>query len=252
MTHEPRLPAGFHLVMRDVVDSTNIVARNLAADESAKHGTVVVAARQAAGRGRRGNSWASPPGNLYCSMVLRPECTIAAATLLSFVAALAVSDTIVSLGGPKLDVWCKWPNDIFIGNGKVAGILLECEGTQGLPDFVILGIGINLSSHPLDTPYPTTSLDEHGCGTIEVLDAVETLLRHFAEWSDRWTEDGFAPIRTAWLARARGMGKPLTVRLGGETLKGTFDDIDQDGALIVGAAGGTRRISAGEIVLGGR
>jgi BirA family transcriptional regulator, biotin operon repressor / biotin---[acetyl-CoA-carboxylase] ligase len=250
MTREPRLPTGFKLIMHDVVDSTNIVARNLAADDGAAHGTVVVAARQAAGRGRRGNSWVSPPGNLYCSMVLRPECTIASATLLSFVAALAVSDTILSLGGSNLDVWCKWPNDVFIGDGKVAGILLECEGTQGSPNFVILGIGINLSSHPLDTPYPTTSLDAHGCGTIEVLDAVEALLRHFAVWSDRWQEDGFTPIRTAWLARARGMGKPLTVRLGNETLKGTFDDIDQDGALIVGAAGGARRVSAGEVFLG--
>ena len=251
MTRDPKPPADYQLVMRDVVDSTNIVARTLAVEENAKHGTVVVAARQESGRGRRGKSWISPPGNVYCSAVLRPDCTIAAATQLSFVAALSVADTISSLGGSDLDVWCKWPNDVYIGIGKVAGILLECEGSAGTPEFVILGIGINVTSHPLDTPFPTTSLKSQGCGTVDAVDAVETLLHHFAEWSDRWQKDGFAPIRTAWLDLTKGKGKPLTVRLGAETVKGTFNDLDQDGALIVGAGGGIRRITAGEVFLDG-
>jgi BirA family biotin operon repressor/biotin-[acetyl-CoA-carboxylase] ligase len=250
MTRNPRLPPAYRLVMLEAVDSTNTVARRLAVEEAAADGTLVVAARQEAGRGRRGNPWESPPGNLYSSMVLRPDCTIAEATQLSFVAALAVYDMIGSVGPPGLEAWCKWPNDVYIGGGKVAGILLECEGTAGVPDFVILGIGVNIDSHPQDTAYAATSLKAEGCGSLEVADVLESLARHFMVWANRWRDDGFAPIRAAWLGRAKGRGEAITVRLGAETLEGTFNDLDQDGALIVGADGGDRRVTAGEVFLG--
>jgi len=250
MIRKPKLPPDYRLVKFDVVDSTNIVARRLAVDENAPHGTVVVSERQEAGRGRRGNVWSSPPGNLYSSFILRPKCSIADATQISFIAALAVADTIISLGGDEIDVWCKWPNDVLVGAAKIAGILLECEGGNGNPDFIILGIGINIASHPTDTPYATVSLANITDGAVDIADVLEVLADRLLVWSDIWSNEGFSAIRAAWLQRAKGKGEAVTVRLATETLEGIFDDLDHDGALIIASADGNRRVTAGEVFFG--
>ena len=143
---------------------------------------------------------------------------------------------------------CKWPNDLLVNDKKIAGILLETEMTAGdLPDFVVLGIGVNLASSPEDTPYPATSLAEEGIGGIALEMLVARFVGHFAEWENAWRDGGFAPIRRAWLRRASGLGGPIKVRREHDTLDGQFLDLDEDGALMLGTLGGTRRIAAGEI-----
>ena len=250
MRRRPRLPPAYRLVALDQVDSTNSEARRLAVGENAEDGTLVWARRQTAGRGRHGRVWDSPAGNLYCSLVLRPKCTVAEAPQLCFVVALALFDGIGSVCEAGLVVSCKWPNDILLGDRKVAGILLECEAGDGPePAFVIVGLGVNVVSYPEDAAFPATSLRAQGCASLSEIDVLEAFARHFLVWTDRWLDGGFAPVRKVWLQRAKGLGEPIRVRLGNETLAGTFAGLDADGALILGQEGGERRIAAGDVFL---
>jgi BirA family transcriptional regulator, biotin operon repressor / biotin---[acetyl-CoA-carboxylase] ligase len=245
---DPGLSQAYRLVRYDTVGSTNDEAKRLARD-GAEEGTLLWAAEQTAGRGRRGRAWASPRGNLYASLVLRPRCRIDQAPELGFVAALAVGGSLRSLSEKRLDgLSYKWPNDVLLRGHKVAGILLESElgKSEGI-EFVVIGIGINLVSSPRDAAYPATSLLEEDLGTVSPGTALEGLLRHFRVWAKRWREDGFAPIRAAWRRHATALGEPIQVRLEPATLRGRFIDIDQQGALLLETAGEVRRIAAGEV-----
>jgi BirA family biotin operon repressor/biotin-[acetyl-CoA-carboxylase] ligase len=240
------LPPPFRLIAYGTISSTNDETKRLAR-EGAAEGLVIRADRQTAGRGRRGRIWVSPPGNLYSSTRLRPRCRAASAAQLGFIAALGVSGAIGELA-PAIMLRCKWPNDVLANGKKVSGILLETEMVAGdTPDFVVLGVGVNLASSPRDTPYPATSLAEEGAPEIVPSAMVAAFIRHFAEWLARWREDGFGPIRDAWLSRAAGLGEPIQVRLERDTLDGRFLDLDDDGALLLGTPTGSRRIEAGDI-----
>lgn len=236
----------FHLIAYETIGSTSDEAKRLAR-EGAAEGLIVWAKTQTAGRGRRGRTWVSPPGNLHMSLVLRPRCRPATAAQLGFVAALAMAGAIGELA-PAIAIQCKWPNDLLANGKKLAGILLETEMIAGESlDFVIVGIGVNLLSSPRDTPYAATSLAEEGGAAIPPVTVIVAFARHFAEWLTRWSEEGFAPIRDAWLLRAIGLGQPIQVRLERDTLDGRFLDLDNDGALMLGTSSGSRRIAAGEI-----
>lgn len=240
------LPHPFRLVAYETIGSTNDELKCLAR-EGAGEGLVITAERQTAGRGRRGRAWVSPSGNLYSSTLVRPDCRAATAAQLGFVAALGVAGAIGELA-PHVSTHCKWPNDLLANGKKVSGILLETEMVAGdRPDFVILGVGINLASSPRDTPYPATSLAEEGAPGIVPTVMAAVFIRHFADWLAMWREGGFAPIREAWLTRAAGLGEPIQVRLDRDTFDGRFLDLDDDGALLLGQAEGSRRIAAGDI-----
>lgn len=240
------LPHPFRLIAYETIGSTNDELKRLAR-EGADEGLVIIAERQTAGRGRRGRNWVSPPGNLYSSTLIRPDCRASTAAQLGFVAALGVAGAIGELA-PHVDLRCKWPNDLLANGKKLSGILLETEMVAGdRPDFVILGVGVNLASSPRDTPYPVTSLAEEGAPGVTPPMMAAALIRHFAAWLTAWREGGFAPIRKAWLARAMGLGEAIQVRLERDTLAGRFLDLDDDGALLLGLPEGSRRIAAGEI-----
>jgi BirA family biotin operon repressor/biotin-[acetyl-CoA-carboxylase] ligase len=249
MSEAPRLPEPYRLVIREAVGSTNDVARALA-ETGAADGTVVWARRQTAGRGRLGRTFESPPGNLYASFVLRPGVSPGSAPQLSFVAAVAVAETVADVLPPGVAVTVKWPNDVLVDGRKASGILLEATTTpDGRLDFVVLGIGVNLASHPERTRYRATDLSVAGA-TVTVADLLERLARRLHDGDARWRADGFAPVRAAWLARAHGLGGPIDVEAGNTLISGSFVDLDGDGALIVaGADGRRRRVTAGDVVV---
>ena len=241
-----QLPAPYRLIAYETIGSTSDEAKRLARD-GAEEGLIIWAKTQTAGRGRRGRVWVSPLGNLHMSLVLRPHCRAGVAAQLGFVAALGMAAALRELA-PRVAVRCKWPNDLLANDKKIAGILLETEMVASeCPDFVVLGIGVNLASSPSDTPYPTTSLAKEGVGSI----APDVVLARFVEcitkWMNAWRKDGFLPIRDAWLAQAFGLGEPIQVRLERETLDGRFLDLADDGALMLGMLDGSRRIAAGEV-----
>lgn len=230
----PFLPPAYRLVRRGQVSSTNDEARRLA-EAGAEEGTLVWADEQRAGRGRRGRSWASPPGNLYMTLVLRPDCPPGEAAQLGFVAALAIADTIGAAAPPQTALRLKWPNDVLANERKIAGILIEAE-----PAFLLLGVGINAVSFPAETSYPATSLVAEGANPEEAAPArlLERFARAFNAWAARWVEEGFAPIRRQWLAFGPRVGDKL--RLGAEPDGRliAFRDLDDTGALLAEGEGG--------------
>ncbi|MDX1574557.1 MAG: biotin--[acetyl-CoA-carboxylase] ligase [Kiloniellales bacterium] len=135
----PQLPPAYRLVALESCESTNSEAMRRA-EAGAEDGTLVWARRQTAGRGRRGRSWASLPGNLFFSLVLRPDCPPQEAAQLGFVAAVALGDAIGSVAPPMIEVRFKWPNDVLLNERKGAGILLESKIVDGSMEWLVLGI----------------------------------------------------------------------------------------------------------------
>jgi BirA family biotin operon repressor/biotin-[acetyl-CoA-carboxylase] ligase len=240
VSRAPVLPDGWTLVALDSVGSTNDEAARLA-DKGAAEGTVVWSREQTGGRGRRGRHWASPIGNLYTSTILRPACSAPRAAELGFVAALAVADMVAA----GRDVRVKWPNDVLVDGGKVAGILPESAiGGDGRAEHVILGIGVNIGFAPMlpEMRYPGACLG----GTVEA--ALETLTWALARRLGQWRRDGFPATRSEWLAKAGPLGQEVDVRLGEELVRGRFAGMDGEGALLLDTATGPRRIVAGELL----
>jgi len=243
-----RLPDGFVLHAHDRLASTNDEALRLA-EAGAPAGVVVSAGEQTRGRGRHGRTWASPPGNLYASVLLRPDCQMAVAAQLSLVAGLALGEALVGLGPPDLDLQLKWPNDVLIGGAKVAGLLLEgAARPDGRAAWVIVGSGVNVASCPDGTPYRATCLAREGFAELAPPAVLRPYLFALAEWLGRWRSSGFEPVRKAWLERCMGLGGEIRLRLDREEVSGRFVDLSETGALLLEQAGGRRRtIAAGDV-----
>jgi BirA family transcriptional regulator, biotin operon repressor / biotin---[acetyl-CoA-carboxylase] ligase len=226
----------------DSIGSTNDEALRLAR-EGAVHGTVVHADEQTAGRGRLSRRWLSPPGNLYLSIVLRQDLPATRGAEIGFVAALAVADAIEAMLPRQSRATLKWPNDVLVRDGKVSGILLEHAG-----DALILGIGVNVLHAPGGVSYQVSTIV--GCGGLATVDGTRAaLLAALSNWLETWQQDGFAPIRTAWLARAHPPGTPLRLTVGDRTVTGRFADIAPDGALVLETEDGPARFVAGDVGL---
>lgn len=234
----------------DTLGSTN--AEALALARAGERGPLwITALTQSAGRGRRGSTWVSPPGNLYASLLLSKPSSEALAPQLSFVAALALHDALCDCAprlGPLFKL--KWPNDVLLGSDKLAGILIEGESE---PVFaVVIGFGANCSGHPPGTAFPATDLLK--AGAVVAPDALlaalsAATLRRLAQWQGG---AGFASVRTDWLARAAGLGEEIRVRLPEREMRGRFRGLDEAGRLQVEQPGGLATVTAGEVFgLGG-
>jgi len=252
-TNNIKTPSAFQLAAFDCLDSTNDELRRRA-EKGCATNTVVWALEQTKGRGRRGRNWVSTPGNLFCSILQKPTVSIAQCAKASFVISLAIHGAVseaVSQSDCKVE--CKWPNDVLIDGQKVSGILLESEAKsfiKGQPsslDWLIIGIGINLAHSPDNTPYPSGYVNSYRKVPLEPKDMLEILLRHFQIWFEAWETAGFGPIRDAWLQRAKGLGQEIIVNLEAEQIKGTFESLDQDGALVLRTTHEQRLISAGDV-----
>jgi BirA family biotin operon repressor/biotin-[acetyl-CoA-carboxylase] ligase len=232
-----------YLVSLDVVGSTNDHAKMLAR-EGALEGTVVCARRQTAGRGRQGNRWESADGNLFMTMVLRPKTPPARTGQLSFVAAVALAETLEECL-PRARVALKWPNDALIDGKKAAGILLEAEAAGAdIVEWVVIGIGVNI----VDAPDFATSLAANGAADVTAADVMKAVCARIEGLYRLWREKGFAPIRDAWTARAAFLGETINVRLPQESFAARLAGIDENGALQAELPDGTLRVVAsGEV-----
>ena len=235
-------PEGYGLIRLDQVDSTLDEARRRAGDIAGP--TWIFAHHQTAARGRRGRAWVQPEGNFSATLLLPAPGAPARAALRSFVAALALSDALEALG---VESALKWPNDVLLQGGKLAGILLE-----GLPDGALaIGIGVNLAQAPAADQVEPGAVAPVALATEGVQitpdDFLPLLAQAFAAREESLATYGFAPVRSAWLARAARLGQPITVRLPHETLAGTFTDVDADGQLVLSTPDGPRLIAAGDV-----
>ena len=232
------------------VDSTNSEAARLA--PALSQPTWIFAHRQTAARGRRGRGWAMPAGNFAATLVMRPSGAPAEAAQRSFVAALALADALAAVAGPGVTITLKWPNDVLLNGGKVAGILLESAGQGGQVSHLVIGVGVNLiAAPPPDAVEPGAMTPVSVLGETGLRIAPEVFLDQLASAFDRWerrfTTYGFAPLRTAWMARAARLGQRITARTMTETIEGTFEGLAGDGSLVLLTAQGRRAIPAADV-----
>ncbi len=236
----------FDVQIFDALDSTNTTLREQFSGEA--EGYVVQAYQQTKGRGRFGNSWSSPKGNLYISILLKPDCPYDQIGQLAFVAATSIASYLQqTFDSDDVNVAVKWPNDILVNGNKIGGILIETNSLNpSRVDQVIVGIGLNVFAQQADYIKMDDFTDRLGN-----LDAVrDDLLQSFGEHYTKWREMGFSDILREWKKYAVGIGEKVGVRLSNEHFYGIFVDVDDTGNLILDQDGDRRLISAGEINLG--
>lgn len=237
-----------HVLAR--VDSTMAEAARLAPRIAGP--AWIQAKEQTAARGRRGRDWKMPEGNFAATLLFHPKCELTQAALYSFVAALALEEALSRLIGPAGRLSIKWPNDVLLNGGKVAGILLESIGTGGQLSHLAIGIGVNLAEAPpasqleASAMAPVSVAGETGL-TITPEEFLPPLAMAFDRLARQFETYGFAPIRTAWLARAARLGETVVARTTTETTEGVFETIDDSGAMILRTAHGPRAIAAADV-----
>ncbi len=233
-------PTPWTVIAFETVASTMEEARRLAV-EGASDRTAVRAGSQSGGRGRLGRPWLSPPGNVYTTVILRPEVPTARAAELSLVAAVAMSDAIAAFASP---VSLKWPNDVLLGGAKVAGVLLEAIAAGAALSAVLVGIGINVASRPRIQDRPTARVADADADAV-----FEALLEAIGQRYDQWRLDGMAGIRSAWLDRGPALDSAMTVGQGQTRIEGRFAGLESDGRLRLRLADGSvLSIASGEVL----
>jgi BirA family biotin operon repressor/biotin-[acetyl-CoA-carboxylase] ligase len=234
----------------DEIDSTNAEARRRA--EVGETGPLwITAARQSAGRGRRGRNWSTETGNLAATLLETTDLPPVEAAQISFIAALAVCDLARRYVAASR-VSLKWPNDLMIDGKKAAGILVESGQRPDERLWLAVGIGVNLVHSPELPDRPTISFAGAGAAAPTPRDALDQLAQAFAGWMGVWRMRGFTAIAEAWTVRAHGLGQPCVARPGSEVLHGIAEGLDIDGALRLRLEdGGIRRITAGDVFFEG-
>ncbi len=238
----------FRLLTFDILDSTSTEAlkqAKLGADE----GLCIVARQQTAGRGRYGRTWVSErDAGLYFSIVIRPQLETHDLPLITLMAGVAVHDTLEKFGiTPDI----KWVNDILVNNKKIAGILAETtETATGLA--VVVGIGVNLhsSNFPPDLVTTATCVEDNSPTIVGREDLIDMLIQHLGRYYEQLQgEDGPAKIIDAWTRRSSySTGKIVRVVLENETVTGTTDGLESNGALRIKRSNGSVAIvQAGDV-----
>lgn len=236
--------------MLATVDSTNAHALRLA--PSLAGPAWFLGLEQTAGRGRRARPWISPRGNLYATLLMQPTEPPEQIALRSFAAALALRDSFVALTGLPAAFALKWPNDVLLNGGKVAGILLESSSCGRGGFHLAIGVGVNLIGAPdasvvePGATLPVSLLAETGLRvTPEAF--LDALAPAYAVWEAVFVNEGFAPLRQEWLAHAARLGETIRARTGTQTREGVFESIDPAGNLILRMSSGAVAIPAAEV-----
>ena len=219
--------------------STNDRLKKRARD-GAPEWTVVLADEQTGGRGRQGRVWASPPGGLYLSVLLRPG--FEASGLIPLAAGVAVVEALREWG---VAAALKWPNDALAGGRKIAGILAEASSSGSRLDWVVLGLGVNLEAGeglPAGVVENATSVRALTAAGVELGVAACAVLAQLASWYDALRAEGASVVR-AWNERALPWwGRPVELRSGGQVMRGIAEGIDPGGALVLVLEDGSRTV----------
>jgi BirA family biotin operon repressor/biotin-[acetyl-CoA-carboxylase] ligase len=232
------------------VASTNTLAMELAANGTPE-GTVVIAEMQTNGRGRLGRTWISPKGNLYLSVVLRPNIPMHKAPLVTLMGAVAVATAIRKTCG--LEAGIKWPNDILVSGKKVSGLLTEMSAEQDRIRHIVLGIGIDVNMEMGELPPEvrsfTTTLSTEANVKINRTVLLQQLLRDLEVWYQNFLKHD-VDILEEWNKLNMTIGKRVAVSGTGESLAGLAQGIDNEGRLIVRLDDGAiRTVAAGDVTI---
>lgn len=231
-----------------VIDSTNQYL--LDRMNTLQSGDACIAEYQQAGRGRRGRQWFSPFGaNLYMSMYWRLEQGPAAAMGLSLVIGIVMAETLQQLGAQ--DVRVKWPNDLYLNDRKLAGILVELTGKTGDAAQIVMGAGINLAMRGAETAQINQgwiNLQEAGIA-INRNDLAAKLINSLREALPLFERDGLAPFTHRWKALDNFIDRPVKLLIGDREIHGTARGIDKQGGLVLEQDGELKSWVGGEISL---
>lgn len=232
----------YHLLSFDSLDSTNEEAKRIAR-AGGGHGAVIWAKRQSEGKGRMGRNWVSSEGNLFVSVLLKPERPMEELSQLSFVAAVAAIEALAPLLSSEHTLQCKWPNDILLNGKKMGGILLESFQVHEKDEsWVVVGVGINVDSFPPRTEFPAICLKDAGVELVSAKIILSRFIHHFIESYNQWNQKGFAPIRREWLKCAWGLGDRLCARLPTGNIEGVAEGVDGKGGLLLKLPGGKKHL----------
>ena len=246
----PAWPEGVDRVVLEQIDSTNAEAARRA--PGLKRPVWIMAREQTAARGRRGRAWVNPEGNFAATLLMRPDLEAGLAAQLSFVASLSLLRALTPFVRPQDRIALKWPNDVLLNGGKLAGILLESSGGGRRIDWLAIGVGVNLLLAPGADEVEQRALRPVSLSaeTGQVVTPEALLDRLAAEFATQyllWEKEGFASYRALWLRHAARLGETLTARTGTDEVTGTFETVDKTGALILRTEAGPRAIPAAEI-----
>jgi BirA family biotin operon repressor/biotin-[acetyl-CoA-carboxylase] ligase len=229
----------YHIIMFDQIDSTNLECMRMA--KSGLAGNFIVWSKsQTNGRGQNGRNWDSKDGNLYFSILTNSCQDIKSAPQLSFVASLALFDTIVDLFKKhQIKNKCielKWPNDLLINGQKCAGILLESVYTEKLGLSVVIGIGLNILHNPIIQNKQITNLHKHGLIGVDILEVLSCFMHYFTKLYNNWYINGFDGIKDRWLTHAYKLNQKVQFvenLNNSQSKEYVFHTISQDGAIIL-------------------
>jgi len=228
-------------VFEELASTSTECAERARAGEAA--GLAVLALRQNTGRGSRGRVWQAPEGNLNLSVLLRPQRPAAEAGMFALLAGIAVAEALKTL--TPLTAMLKWPNDVLLGQAKLAGILIDAAPAGTGLDWLVIGIGINLRDAPKIEGRWTTALGEHG---VEL--APEATAHAVLERLEHWQDAPSEAIRAAWLSYAHAVGTKIEVQAGVKLLQGSFAGLTPAGELLLQTENRIEAISTGEVLLG--
>lgn len=253
MNIKPDIKENFTHRVFDKIDSTSEEAKRIINSGNISDGiTLISAEKQTKGRGRLERKWISGEGNLFASLVIKPDTELETALNLSFISALAARDAIKEVTKDSAKIEIKWPNDIMLNGKKLGGILLDTDNRK--PLYVIVGFGLNVASSPKKAElsnessllsYEATDLKKEGFNA-EVTDLLKAFTENFSKWISIWDKgSGFDKVLES-MEDSLFIKKGDDVKINGK-LEGKFDRLDKDGAMIVKTKSGMEmRVDAGD------
>ena len=236
------------------IDSTQNFAQNIAADKK-ENGTIIIAEKQTAGRGRLDRKWTSPKGGIWFSLIIHPKFDVSSSTLIPILSAVALSKSIKSVLDIETEV--KWPNDITMNGKKVAGVLVDASFQTNSIDYLILGIGINFD---IDTKKLEKRLTKtpnfYGIDSLRGKEDKTPPKKLLKEFLLQFEKNLFqldkgekSKIIKEWTKRAAGIGKKITINTSNGKISGISQGIDNDGALKIKTRNEIKKIYVGDVVL---
>ena len=235
----------------DTIDSTNNCARALASCW-AEEGTVIIAEQQTAGRGRLGRMWqANPNENLMFSIILRPEVSPETLNLMPLYVAVAVAEAVERV--TKLEVECKWPNDLLINRKKFAGILLEGSVKQNAVEYVVIGIGVNVNQQSFagELEHRATSLRLETHREVDRTALFRKILKSLEGHYNIVSSKGFQSILPLWTSHSSMINKKISVSQQGNVISGVVKGLSTEGGLILQSEGSEKTLFAGDVTIVG-
>ena len=235
------------------IDSTQNFAQRIALEKK-ENGTIIIAEKQTAGRGRLERKWNSPKGGISFSLIIHPKFDVSSSTLIPIAAAVALAKSIKSI--LNIDVTVKWPNDITLDGGKVAGMLVDASFQANNIDYLILGVGINfdIDSKKLEKRL-SKSPNFYGVNSLRKKDdktPPKSLLKEFLIQFEKillqLNKGEKSKIVKEWMKRTDSLGKKIVINTSDGKVSGVSQGIDSEGALKLKTTRGIKKIFVGDIL----